>query len=91
MRTTPLAMNCLVTVCIPTLGTFMVEVPHFVSDRYDSSVQINFSISESYIETIGVETTITNRNYPFICIYSPPSGDFDSFMISMNDLFLCYW
>ena len=58
----------------------------YVSDRYDSSVQNNLSISESYIETIGAETTITNRNYLFICIYRPPSGNFDSFMNSMNDI-----
>ena len=56
------------------------------TDYYDTGTQNQLRISESFIETIGIETIIVNKKYIFICIYRPPNGHFNNFLNEISDI-----
>lgn len=61
-------------------------VAMYVSNVYASSVVNHLTILHPFIETIGVETLVKTKKYLFLCIYRPPSGDIDSFLMTMTDI-----
>lgn len=58
----------------------------YISSDFDSCIRKQFTISESFIESIAVETTISKSKYLFLCIYRPPSGNFNTFLNAMTDI-----
>lgn len=58
----------------------------FVSDKYESFLLNNFTILDTFIETVGVESIIAGRKHIFICIYRPPSGDFGKFLDAISNI-----
>lgn len=58
----------------------------YISTDYDSSAQSQFTISEPFIEAIGIETIIVNKKYLSMCIYRPPNGNLDNFLSEMADI-----
>lgn len=58
----------------------------YVSSDYDSSVQDHITILEPFIESLGVEVSVELQNYLLVCIYRPPSGNFNEFIVAMNDI-----
>ena len=51
----------------------------YVDRDCDSSMISDLVITEKFIESLGVEVTISTKKYLFLCIYRPPSGSFNGF------------
>ena len=58
----------------------------YISSDYDLLLQNHLTISDSFIESFGVEASIATKKYLFLCIYRPPSGNFGEFISAMNDI-----
>lgn len=58
----------------------------YISNEFTSSVLNPLTFSEPFIESIGVEALIRNKRNVFVCIYRPPSGNFNSFHETMSDI-----
>ena len=58
----------------------------YISSDYDLMVQNHLTISDSFIESLGVEASIVSKKYLFLCIYRPPRGNFGEFIPAMNDI-----
>ena len=60
----------------------------YISSDYDLLVQNHLTISDSFIESLGVEASIVSKKSLFLCIYRPPRGNFGEFITAMNDILL---
>lgn len=58
----------------------------YVSDKYESLLLYQFTILDTCIETVGIETIISGRKHLFVCVYRPPSGDLKKFLDAMSNL-----
>ena len=53
----------------------------YISECINSSIDDDFSKVETYIECLGVQTNIMNKNSLLLCTYRPPSGNLEFFLI----------
>ena len=58
----------------------------YVSTDYESTVINQFTLSDPSIESIGVESIMTGKSVLFLCIYRPPSGNFNSFITGLSGI-----
>ena len=63
-----------------------IGVALYISDCYHSIAPIEFSKVDTYIECIGVQTTIMNKKLLLVCIYRSPSGNINKFINAFTEL-----
>ena len=57
-----------------------------VSNVYESSVFSDITNPEQFMESIGMQVTISKRKCLLLCVYRPPKDNFKSFYSAMNDI-----
>lgn len=62
-------------------------VAMYITTDYNSNIFTDFSFTEPCMECLGVEGTLADKKRLLICIYRPSSGNVESFLNRLNDIF----
>lgn len=74
---------CMYTNCRNTHGG---GVAIYISNSLNSLALKNFTMMETWIETIAVQTLFCGKKSLLLCIYRPPSGNTNMFINTLTDI-----
>ena len=60
----------------------------YISDSYNATGVDKFFYQETFIESLGIHSTIMKKKTLILCIYRPPSGNMENFLTALSEM-LC--